>query len=220
VLVLVLSGAIQGVIKSVAIDICYMAVVAMVWYILRETPLGTSTLLIPFLLGKLAYVGIIVFIGLTMLEIGDKIAPFAGSEITKRYRGKRVVNWNGLVRTVVSIIVLTMMWVVLSTSFQSLAGSVTFLIDSNALILTYNLFFVVVLAYTGIVGTMQSRSPGSTQSIAIGNASWPGLGQAAKVSQYLKRLEVLRSSRQIDEVMYKKLHDEYEQKLRETIESP
>ena len=193
---------------------------AMVWYVFRETPIGSSSLLIPFLLGKVMYVGIIVFIGVIMLEIGDNIAPFAGSEITRRYKGKRVVNWNGLVKTVVSIVVLTVMWAVLAPPFQSLAGSLESWIKPNTLVPSYNLLFAVVLAYVAIMGTIQSRSPSPTQSEAIVDDSWPGLGQAIKMSQYLKRLEMLRSSQQIDEVTYEKLHGEYERKLRETIESP
>jgi hypothetical protein len=190
-LILELFKTIQALIKSVAVNICCLVVTAMVWYILRETPLGTSSLLIPFLLGKLAYVGIIVFIGMIILDISDNIAPFASSEITKRYKGKRAVNWDALVKTVVSIVVLTVMWAVLATSFQSLVGSLKSWVNPDTLVLSYNLLFVVVLAYVAIVGTIQSRSPSSTQSVVIG-----------------------------DEVVYEKLHGEYEKKLREAIESP
>ena len=212
-----LSKAIQAVIKSAALDIFLVVVIALVWYVFRA---GSSSLPIPFTLTNLLYLVIIVFIGMIMLDISDNIAPFAASEITKRYEGKRVVNWEGLVKTVVSIVVLTVMWAVLAASFQSLAGSLKSWINPNILVLSYNLFFAVALAYVVIMGTIQSRGPSSMQSKGIVDASWTGLGQAVKMSQYLKRLEMLRSSGQIDEVTYERLHAEYEQKLGEAIESP
>ena len=173
VLILALSKTIQALIKSIAIDICVVVVMAIVWYVFRETPLGSSSLLVPSLLGKLVYVSIIVFIGAIMLEMGGNIAPFAGSEITRRYKGKRVVNWNGLVKTVVSIVVLTVMWAVLRTSFQSLAGSLNSWINPDTLVLSYNLFFAVVLAYVAIMGAIQSRSPSPTQSETIVDVHGP-----------------------------------------------
>jgi hypothetical protein len=215
---LALSKAVQALITSVAVDICWLAVIALVWYLLRATPAGSSSLLIPFSLGNLLYLAVIVFIGMIALDIGHNIAPFAASEIARKYKGKAVVNWEGFVKTVVSIVVLTVMWAALATSVQSLAGSLKSWIDPSALVLSYNLFFAVILAYFAIMGTVRSRSPSSTQSREIVDVSWRGLGEAVKMSQYLKRLEGLRSSGQIDEVTYENLHGEYETKLREAIE--
>lgn len=47
-----------------------------------------------------------------------------------------------------------------------------------------------------------------------------GYEEAVRMSRYLRRLDGLLSSGEIDEKAYDRLRSEYEQKLREAVESP
>lgn len=159
----------------------------------------------------------LALVGIVLFDIGERASPLVASAI-RRYTGKKVAS--SYAWAITSIAVLIAVWLILTTPFEALAKAFEPSISSSALLVLYHVLFGIAITYYAVSGTIRSKAALFQQPEALREVSWDGLDEAVRISGYLKRLEALKSSGNIDDRTYEKLRMEYETKLRGAIELP
>ncbi len=172
-----------------------------------------------FTYGDLLYCVAVVLVGMIVLDIGYHVAPLLALNLAARYKGKTIANWDELVRTFVSLLILVAVWAFLTDQVQSLADQFQSSINPSVLAVSYHVIFWIAIGSRAISGTLRSRTSSSMQAKRETDDSWNGIDQAARMARYLKRLNQLSVSGEIDGRTYERLCTEYEQRLRQAIES-
>jgi hypothetical protein len=204
--------------KVLTTDVAVVVLLIVLWYVLRGlTFAGANIFGIPYTLRDYFWLGVVVLFGIVIFDIPEQVAPSIGSAIRKRYKGKRFLDWDEVAKAVGQIVVLVAVWLILASPVKSLADALQPLINP-VWVLSYHVLFALAIGYYAVSGALRSKAPRSEQPEALAKVSWNGLDEAVKMSQYLKRLEALKSSGDLDDKTYEKLHEEYESKLRATIE--
>jgi len=216
--VIELANRVYGLVKSVTIDIALLVLILGFWYVLQGSRVIGVTLFGSYTFGNLLWLILLGLIGAVLFIIGDRVSPLLASVVRERYTGKRVLDWDEFMRAVTRVAILIAVWVLLLSSIKSLVGALSPWISADALLGLYHILFGLAVAYFAVSGAIRCRTPGLKAPESLGGVSWDGLEEAVKTSEYLKRLEALKSSGNIDEKTYDKLHVEYESKLRAAIE--
>jgi len=201
-------------------DVAIVIVILFAWHILQGLWVAGMKLFGSYTFGNLVSLGMLGLIGIVLFDIGERATPLLASAVKKSYKGKRVLDWDELAKTITSIVVFVAVWLLLASPFGSLASALQQLINPGIMRLGYLLMFMLAMAYYALTGAIGSKVPRFKEPEALGAISWDGLEQAVTMSRYLKRLEALKSSGDIDDRTYDKLRMEYEAKLREAIELP
>jgi hypothetical protein len=206
------------VLKHVTTDVALVVILIVVWYTFQGlTVAGVNPFGISYTFGSLLWLAVLAAIGAVMFDIREQVAPSIGSAIRKRYKGQRVLDWDEVAKAITWIVILIAVWLILASPVKSLADALQPLINP-VWVLSYHVLFALAIAYYAVAGALRSKAPRSEQPEALAKVSWDGLDEAVKMSQYLKRLEALKSSGDLDDKTYQKLHVEYESKLRAAIE--
>jgi hypothetical protein len=208
---------IHGLVKSITIDIALLAVMLVFSQAFEGLQVAGVKLFGLYPLGSLVWLCMLAMIGSVLFDIGDQVSPFLASVVKKRYTGKRTFHWDILVRTVVRVATLIVWWLLLASPTKSMVELLGF---PDATLGLYHILFGLAIAYYAISGAIQSRARELSRMEPLSGVSWGGLEETVRMSQYLKRLEALKSSGQMDERTYDKLRAEYERRLREAIELP
>jgi hypothetical protein len=213
-----LAHGVQGLVKSVTMGIALFVIILVFSYIFRESQVAGLVLSGSYKLGDLVWLAMLGLIGAVVFDIGDNVSPLLAWVAKNRYAGESELDWNELVRAVTRVAVLFVVWLLLLSPVESLVVAFGSLINANALRASYHILFGLAISYCGLSGALRSRATGLKQLEPPSEVHWDGLQEAVKMSEYLKRLEALESSGQIDDKTYEKLHAEYESKLRAAIE--
>jgi uncharacterized Tic20 family protein len=215
--VIELVNRIHGLVKSITIDIALLAVMLVFSQAFEGLQVAGVKLFGSYPLGSFVWLCMLALIGVVLFDIGDQISPLLASVVKKRYTGKRAFHWDVLVRTVIRVATLIAVWLLLASPTKSMVELLSF---PDATLGLYSILFGLGMAYYAISGAIRSRARELSQLEPLSGVSWDGLEEAVRMSQYLKRLEALKSSGQMDERTYDKLRAEYERRLREAIELP
>jgi hypothetical protein len=199
------------------LDVASIIIIFLVWYAIQGLPLVGAKLFGSYTFGKLYWLLVLALVGIVLFDIGERATPLAASAI-RRYTEKRVAS--SYAWAITSIGVLIAVWLILATPFETLAKALEPSISSSALLVLYHVLFGIAVAYYAVSGVIRSKAARFQQPEALRQVSWDGLEESVRISGYLKRLEALKSSGNIDDRTYEKLRMEYETRLREAIELP
>ena len=219
-MVIELTNDLYRLTRSVAGDVALLVLSLFARYTVTGLPLAGRNIFGSYPFSDFISLVTLALAWFVLLDVGEKVAPFLGSMVRKKYGGKRELNWDELAKATVLIAVLVTMWVSLGSQFQSLALSLGSVVNPNALFGLYTVLFGLAIAYYAVSGAIRSKAPKLKQQEALGDVPWDRTREAVQFSRYLKRLEALKSSGEIDETTYLKLRLEYETKLRQSIETP
>jgi hypothetical protein len=205
-------------VKSVTIAVGLLVVIQVFSYVFQRLQVADVRLFGSYTFGNLLWLIMLGLTGAILFDFGDRIWPFLTSVVRKRYKGKRALHWDVLTRAITRIGFLIVVWLLLISPVESLVDALRFWIYPIASLGLYHILFALAVAYCAVSGAIQSKATGLEAPESLSGVSWDGLKEAVKTSEYLKRLEALKSSGRIDEKTYDKLRAEYESKLRAAIE--
>jgi hypothetical protein len=205
-------------VKSVTIAVGILVVIQVFSYVFRGLQVAEVRLFGSYTFGNLLSLVLLGLTGATLFDIGDRIWPFLASVVRKRYTGKRVLDWDVLSRAITRIGFLIVGWLLLIPPIESLVDALRFWVYPNALLGLYHILFALAAAYCGVSAAIRYKAVRLEATESLSGVYWDGLEEAVKTSEYLKRLEALKSSEHIDDKTYDKLRAEYESKLRGAIE--
>jgi hypothetical protein len=218
--VIEVANQVYGLVKSVTIDIALLAVVLAFSYALKGLQVAGVKLFGSYTLGNLVWLTMLGVIGVVLFDIGDRVSPLLASVVKKRYAGKRALDWDVLARAVMRVATLIAVWLLLISPVAYLVDVLRSQVSPNTVLGLYHILFGLAIAYCAVSGVVEGRAPRLKRLEPLSGVSWDGSEEAVRMSQYLKRLEALGSSGQMDERTYDKLRAEYERRLREAIELP
>jgi len=187
---------------------------------MQETAAGHWRVVGSYTFASLCWLLFSALAGILFLDLAQQLTPLIASALRKHYGAKRVLDWDESVKAITSIIALIGFWAIMASPVDSLVQELGPLIDPDILLVSYHVMFGIAIAYYALSGVIRSKPRRSRQPEVLDKVSWNGLDDAVRMSRYLKRLEALRSSGDLDERTYEKLRVEYETKLRGAIELP
>ena len=217
--------------RSIKFDVAEIALVILLlsaWYIVmilaNPSPgaglsLARAKILGIFTFGDLLSLIVVVLVGIAVFDIFQGFSPMITSFVERGHKGKRDINVAELVKRVISISILATAWLILLPTVQSLAYVLRSLINPSFTLVVYYVLLGVGTGYNIICVITRSRAPRPREPATSPDASWSEFGDAVRMSRYLKRLEEIGISGQIDEKTYARLRAEYEEKLRSAIEA-
>jgi len=218
--VIELANRVHELVKSVTIAVGLLVVIQVFSYVFQGLRVTSVKLFGSYTFGNLLWLVLLGLTGAILFDLGDRIWPFLASFVRRRYTGKRALDWDVLARTVARIVTLIAVWLLLISPVASLVDALRSQVSPNTALGLYHILFGLAIAYCAVSGVVEGRATGLKRLELLSGVSWGGLEEAVRMSQYLKRLEALKSSGQMDERTYDKLRAEYESKLREAIELP
>jgi len=218
--VIELAHRVQELVKSVTIAVGLLVVIQVFSYVFQRLQVASVRLFGSYTFGNLLWLVLLGLTGAILFDLGDRIWPFLASVVRKRYTGKRALDWDALARAVTRVSTLIAVWLLLISPVASLVDVLRSQVSPNTVLGLYHILFGLAIAYCAVSGVVEGRAPGLKRLEPLSGVSWGGLEEAVRMSQYLKRLEALKSSGNIDEKTYDKLRAEYETKLKESIEVP
>lgn len=213
-----LANHVHELVKSVIIAVGLLVVIQVFSYVFQGLRVASVRLFGSYTFGNFLWLVLLGLTGAILFDLGDRIWPFLGSFVRKRYTGKRALDWDVLARAITRIGFLIVVWMLLISPVESLVDALRSWIYSNALLGLYHTLFALAVAYCAVSGAIRYKAVGLEVPESLSGVSWDGLEEAVKTSEYLRRLEALKSSGHIDEKTYDKLRVEYESKLRSAIE--
>jgi hypothetical protein len=148
-------------VKHVTVDLALIVIVVFESYVARGLPVAGVNLFSSYTFGELVWLATVILVGLALVDIADRLVRHlvASAIITSRYTGKRVLNWDELVGTVIRIAALIVFWLILIPPVESLADALRFWIDPKALLGSYHVLCGLAVAYYAVSGAIHSRPP-------------------------------------------------------------
>jgi hypothetical protein len=150
-------------VKHITVSLALVVTVVLESYVfqsVRGRAIAIVNLFDSYTFGELVWLATMMSIGLVIVDIADRlIRPLVSSAITSRYKAKRVLNWDELVRAVIRIAALIVFWLILILPVESLADAFRSWIDPKALVGSYHVLYGLAVAYYAASGAIHSRSP-------------------------------------------------------------
>jgi hypothetical protein len=218
--VIELANSVHELVKSVTIAVGLLTVIQVFSYVFQGLRVASVKLFGSYTFGNLLWLVLLGLAGAILFDLADRIWPFLASFVRRRYTGKRTLDWDALARAVARVATLIAVWLLLISPVTSLVDALRSQLSPNTVLGLYHILFGLAIAYCAVSGVVESRAPRLKRLEPLSGVSWGGLEETVRMSQYLKRLEALKSSGQMDERTYDKLRAEYESRLKEAIELP